>query len=201
MMNSNEFMLGVDFSHYQWDNGKFNPTFLNFVILKATEGKSYVDPKLNDWLKLIANTDSGSKPFIFFYHYARPENNYADVEVKHFIDVISPHIGNCGLVLDYEGDALHIKDTQEWALEWLTKVKHTVGNRALPLFYTSSSYTKKFPKIAESGFPLWVAHYNIKQPKVDCWKSTTMWQFTSKPFDINIFFGTPTDMINLIHSY
>lgn len=199
-----EFMLGVDFSHHQWNKNVakiFNPSYVDFVIIKATEGKSYVDQAMNDWLQLIADTrgESGA-PFIFFYHYARPENNRPDQEAIHFINTIEHHIGNCGIALDWEGEALKLKEGTIWALDWLYQVQAATGNRAKPLFYTSAAYTFKYNPIAAAGFPLWVAHYNTERPRVSAWDRPTIWQFTSKPFDMNIFFGSPSDMVSLIHS-
>lgn len=198
-----EFMLGVDFSHHQWQKDaarRFNPSYLDFIILKATEGKTYVDPAMNYWLKLIADTrgESGA-PFIFFYHYARPENNRPDQEAIHFINTIEHHIGNCGIVLDWEENALKIKNGERWALDWLNVVMGATGNRAIPLFYVSAAYTYKYQNIAKSGFPLWVAHYSTERPEISSWDRPTMWQFTNTPFDMNIFFGSPSDMVNLIH--
>lgn len=199
-----EFMLGNDVSHHNFPKDKkkiFNPSHLDFTIIKATEGKTYVDPAMNDWLQLIADTrgESGT-PFIFFYHYARPENNSATEEAQHFIKTIEHHIGNCGIALDWEGNALEVPNGEKWAFEWLTQVEAATGNRATPLFYTSAAYTYRYQAIAKAGFPLWVAHYNTPKPRVDAWEKPTMWQFTSKPFDMNIFFGSPSDMVKLIHS-
>lgn len=206
MVNESTFMLGADFSHHNWSKTGikgnttfFNPSYVDFIILKATEGKTYTDPRMNDWLQLIADTrgESGA-PFIFFYHYARPENgNEPCEEAQHFIETIEPHLMNCGIALDWEGAALKVSHGERWAQEWLRQVRAATGNKTTPLFYTSAAYTHCYPKIAEE-FLLWVAHYGTSKPKVDCWKTPTMWQFTSKPFDINIFYGSPADMVQLI---
>lgn len=199
-----EFMLGTDFSHHQWNKNtakRFNPAYADFVLIKATEGKTYVDPAMNDWLQLIADTrgETGA-PFIFFYHYARPENNEPGEEAQHFIETIEHHLGNCGIALDWEDKAHTIDNGNEWAVEWLKQVKSATGNKTIPLFYTSGAYTRYYKKVADAGFPLWVAHYGTTIPRVESWEKPTMWQFTSKPFDMNIFFGSPADMVKLIHN-
>lgn len=200
--NDCTFMLGADFSHHNWNNRKnLNPSYLNFVILKATEGKTYTDSRMHEWLQLIADTrgETGA-PFIWFYHYARPENgNEPCEEAQHFIETIEPHLMNCGIALDFEGEALKTPHCERWAQEWLRQVHAASGNHTIPLFYTSAAHTHKFPNIAKE-FPLWVAHYNTSKPRVDCWKSPTMWQITSQPFDIDIFYGSPADMVKLIVS-
>lgn len=200
-MNGN-FLLGADFSHHNWQNDisrNFNPSYLDFIILKATEGTTYVDPAMNKWLQLIANTrgESGS-PFIFFYHYAHPENaNTPYQEASHFLKTIKPHIGNCGMILDYEGQALKTMYKQSWARKFLD-ICAKEAPKTTPLFYTSAAYTHCFDELAKS-YPLWVAHYDTGKPKIDCWNKPTMWQFTNRPFDMNIFFGSPADMVRLIN--
>lgn len=195
-------MLGCDFSHYNWNsvvNSFYNPSYVDFIILKATEGKTHVDSRMNDWLQLIADTrgESGA-PFILFYHYARPENgNEPAEEAQHFIETIEPHLMKCGIALDWEGGALNVRNGEQWAIEWLRQVQAASGNKTTPLFYTSAYYTKYYPNIAKE-FPLWVAHYDVDKPRVDNWKNPTMWQCTSKPFDIDIFYGSPSDMVQLI---
>lgn len=198
------FMLGADFSHHQWNKDekkRFNPSYLDFIIIKATEGMTYVDPRMNDWLQLIVDTrgESGA-PFIFFYHYARPENNNPAEEALHFIETIEPHLGNCGIALDWEGKALEVPNGNKWAIDWLQRVQAATGFKTTPLFYTSAAYTNRYKEVAMQGFPLWVAHYGTTKPRVESWGKPTIWQFTSQPFDMNIFFGSPADMVGLINS-
>lgn len=192
-MNNSEFLLGADVSHHNY--GIINPSQLDFVWLKATEGMTYIDDKMNDYLCNIA--DSNNEPFIGFYHYARPENNSPQEEAEHFLKTISPHIGNCMLALDWEGNSLRYP--QEWILEWLNIVHEKTGTK--PLIYVQSSATKNLNKVAKAGYGLWVAHYTKKdRPTIYNWSDYKFWQFTSSPFDINIFKGNKSDLVRLIKS-
>lgn len=176
-------LIGGDISHH---NHPFEVGFAEFQIFKATEGKTYVDPKLGDYMKNVKKDD-----LIAFYHYARPDvsTNSPEMEARHFYEVVKPYIGRAIFVLDWEGAAL--KYNEGYALRWLVAVEQFTGVR--PILYMSSSATKKFPNVAKMGYELWVANYNVKSPTVHCFKDWLMWQFTRKPFDVDLFKGTEAD--------
>ena len=191
----NSILLGADVSHHNY--GKVNPSQLDFVWLKATEGVTYKDPKMDSYLKEMVDEVGVNVPFIGFYHYARPENNNPFKEADNFLRTIEPHVGNCLLALDWEGNAL--KEDPKWALEWLICVEQKTGTK--PLIYTSGSATKNLDIIAKNGFHLWVAHYVSKgkqEPTFHNWSDYKFWQFTSTPFDIDIFKGTRADLAAMI---
>lgn len=191
----NKFLIGTDMSRYQY--GEWDPTYCQFVILKATEGRTYDDPTMNRFLIDMLNDRPQRMPFIGFYHYARAEHNNPEVEVENFLKKIEPHIDNCFMALDYEGDSLKLKGSDEWALRWCSSVKDRTGK--IPLLYTSAAYVDNFKKTLQ-GFPLWVAHYNVKAPRLPADLRPMIWQFTSKPFDMNIFYGDYSDMADFIQN-
>lgn len=193
-MEAQEFLLGTDM--YRGQYGAWNPSYVDFVILKATEGKTYNDPCMEKFIAQMADTVPDSPPFIGFYHYAHPENNTVEQEVDNYLKKIKPHIGNCFTALDFEGDAFKIKFPDHWALEWCDKVKKATGTK--PFLYVSASYACKFP-MTLCNYPLWAAHYNVAKPfSKQCSLNPLMWQYTSKPFDLNIFYGNNADMVKLI---
>lgn len=196
-MENKKILLGVDVSHHNYN--QINPSQLDFVWLKATEGKTYKDPRMNMFLEHMANEGMNNQPFIGFYHYARPENNKDPKdESNNFIKTIEPHIGNCLLALDWEGNAL--KEDPVWALQWLEYVQAITSCK--PLIYASGSATKNLKLIASAGFPLWVANYiskDKKEPTYYHWTDYKFWQFTSAPFDVDIFKGTRSDLAALVH--
>lgn len=175
-------LIGVDVSHH---NYPFQAPFGEFMMIKATEGKTYVDPRLDEYINSI--NSSTAEPLVGFYHYARPENNKAVDEAKHFVDTLRTHWNKpCVVALDWEGMALNF--SMSWAVQFLSYVEKATG--AKPMFYTSSSITKKAGAVALADYPLWVAHYNKDLPGVYNWNNWTMWQFTSTPFDVDLFNGT-----------
>lgn len=183
-------MKGFDISHHNGNNAiemcMSRESDLQFVIIKATEGKTWVDPMLRR-----NAADAGIYGLgIGFYHYARPENgNSPEDEAKHFVRTIAKYIGNAVLVLDYEGQA-HVYG-QDWALKFLDTVYDMTGVR--PLIYLSGSYLKGYGKIARSNYGLWVASYTYKPGKyvsTSEWDIYAMWQYENTPFDLDEFNGS-----------
>lgn len=193
-----QILLGADVSHHNY--GEINPALFDFVWLKATEGRTYKDPKMEEFLTDMAEQcGSDSVPFIGFYHYARAESNLPEEEADNFVKAIEPHIGNCMMALDWEGESAKIAPT--WAVRWLNRVKALTGHT--PLIYASTSITKKLEVVATAGYPLWIAHYvkaGVKQPTIYNWSDYKFWQFTNAPFDVDIFKGSRADLVTLINS-
>ena len=181
-------LKGIDISHHNKyqifpKNGK--PQLVlskhDFVIMKATEGKTYVDPCLDDYLQQLAPDQ-----LYGFYHFARPERNRAKDEAKHFCDTIGRYGESAILVLDWEAQA--VSQPIEWALEWCKEVEKIYGKK--PLIYCSSWYTKKCKPLLENNNGLWVAHYtNKKQPTVYTYPTFALWQYSSEPYDKDVFNG------------
>ena len=176
-------MRGIDISEAQKyiDLSKID---FDFVIIKATEGKTYTDPcffkHLNNALKI-------GKP-IGFYHYARPENNSAHDEVDNFLKAVGDKIGQGVPFLDWESSA---KYNVKWALDWLNEFYSRTGVK--PLIYMSQSVVNSYDwsKVAPK-YGLWVAKYKDygidynydmsnagSLPSIKWWETCYMWQWTS----------------------
>lgn len=152
------------------------------VIVKATEGISYVNPFHLANAQLALANDK----VIGFYHYARPENNSYEKEALHFVNNCRPYIGKAILALDWEGNALKVN--QQWARNFLDVVYQITGVR--PLLYCSEAYLKKVGAVvADGNYGLWVAKYSSKNPVITPWKVKALWQYTSKPYDKSKFYG------------
>jgi GH25 family lysozyme M1 (1,4-beta-N-acetylmuramidase) len=174
-------LRGIDVSHH---NKYKIPDFSkqDFVIMKATEGKSFVDPMLNTYIEML-------KPdqLYGFYHFARPERNRAKDEALHFCNTIGKYGEEAILVLDWE--ALAVQQPIEWALEWCKEVEKIYGKK--PLIYCSSWYTKKCRLLLQNDIGLWVAHYTKKdKPTIYTYPTYALWQYTSEPYDKDVFNGT-----------
>lgn len=171
---------GCDISH--WQGKDFDISCEDFVIAKATEGKTYTDECFlhNMEKALMLGKCIGA------YHYARPENNNAKDEAAHFVEVVKPYIGKCLFALDWEGVALSYPI--DWALEWLLEVERLTG--VTPLIYCSASYVPYTSKIAENGNGIWVAKWGELAPNVKpTYSVMALWQYTNKPHDKDKFFG------------
>lgn len=173
-------LKGIDVSHHN-KYQKIDFSEYDFVIMKASEGKSFVDPMMREYIERL-----GKDQLYGFYHFARPEHNRAKDEVAHFCKTIGVYGEEAMLVLDWEAQA--VKQPIEWALDWCKEVEKIYGKK--PLIYCSSWYTKKIRLLYENNIGLWVAHYTKDKPKVYTYPVWAMWQYSSEPFDQDIFNGT-----------
>ena len=127
-----------------------NPA-LDGIIVKLTQGITYVNPPAADWLRWLS--DNG-KPF-GVYHYL--DIYGAEAEAEHFAKNAKPYIGKAVLAIDYEGNTLQ-KGTG-YLKACLDKVYELTGVK--PLVYCSQSVTQSqnFSAIAAAGYQLWMAQY------------------------------------------
>lgn len=181
MMAGKTKLKGIDVSHH---NKYKIPNFADydFIIMKATEGVTFKDPMMDEYIKML-----GKDQLCGFYHFARPERNRAKKEAENFCKVVGVYGEEAMLVLDWEAQA--VTQPVEWALEWCKEVEKIYGKK--PLIYCSSWYTKKIKLLLENDIGLWVAHYTKKdKPTVYTYPTWAMWQYTSEPFDKDVFNGT-----------
>lgn len=183
-------MYGVDISHWQGVNALANilkkaDRKIEFALIKASEGTSYVDSRL------AANVADAKRLglHIGVYHYARPEYNSAIAEATHFLDVLNRNgvvIGEDVLVLDYEGVAHQYGE--KWAREWLDQVYRETGVK--PMIYLSAAYLSKYKSVAEGDYGLWVAKWGAEPTDVRPWAFKAIWQYNNVDFDKDVFYGT-----------
>lgn len=180
-------LKGSDISHW---NGKFaveniiqQDKDISFFMIKATEGKTFVDPLM----EYFYYTCESFHMLKGFYHYARPDNNTALEDALNFVVAVQPFIGDCILALDWEDKAFNYPIS--WALDWLNAVYEMTGVK--PLFYCQSSKLLIADCIAESDYGLWVAEWNGgNAPSTKGkWNAWAMWQSTNRPNDIDWFNG------------
>lgn len=148
---------GVDLSHH--NSAEVFDLCLkeeDFIILKATEGRTYRDPMFTYRQPRLVGGDVRRG----YYHYARPENNNPEEEVNNFLATIGSDARDALLILDWEGNALR-KDFQ-WALDWCNILRDKIKN-ARPILYASASTIRKYANlIQENDLSVWTAHYNYK---------------------------------------
>lgn len=148
-------LVGIDIASYQ-DGIDLSAVPADFVVVKATEGKSYVSPSMGAQYR--GAKDAGR--LLGLYHFARPDNNEPEDEAEWFAskasDVLA--IGEAVLVLDWEVQPL---DDVAWAKRWLDRVEDLTGVR--PIIYMSESVTK-IADWSSLDTPLWVAKYRDSDP-------------------------------------
>ena len=195
-------LKGIDIS--KWQRGiDLNKIDFDFVIIKATEGKTYVDKCCDQFFQ----TALAMNKKIGVYHFANNSDNTAQEEADWFINNTKGYIGKAIPVLDWEDN---ITDNVPWALEWLQRVEKAYGCK--PMIYMSESVVNRYDwsSVANAGYGLWVAKYRDhttdynydmsnagNKPNVKWWNFYAIWQWTSSGrlngwngnLDCNVFYG------------
>lgn len=191
-------LSGIDISHHNYTVLKSDGLWklhdraaLGFVIMKATEGVSFSDPRFPEYIRAIGEADIMTDYVqVGAYHYARPENNTPEAEAKHFVDIVGRYAGHMVYALDVEGRALETPEIDAWSLKWLQEVERLTGVR--PLIYCQRSALKIFPAIALCDYGLWLAAWKQLKPKnTDPWPFMAIWQNNGMNIDTDYFFGSP----------
>lgn len=194
---------GIDISNNNWAflSGRdfYDIYAADFVIMKASEGRTYKDPLLDQYYNILHGSGDGRpdpEKLYGFYHYARPENyNLPQDEAKNFLRLVGHHAGSALYALDVEGDALRMESgyLNAWVSVWCKYVFENTGVR--PLIYCSRSETSRFSMAAADGCGLWCASWGVKKPSKDQirpWDLLAMWQYTTDGgyLDRNRFYGS-----------
>lgn len=170
-------MHGIDVSYYQGtiDWAKIDTT-VSFVICKATEGITKIDPKFNyNWQNcpLIKGA----------YHFFRPQYSGID-QAKLFLSVALVDSGNIMPVIDVEMTKSWKDDPKKGAknlTEMVEYIEKTIG--ITPIIYTSGHFWNLYvsPHYVDKCHIIWVADYRkIEEPKSPENTDWTIWQYSDK---------------------
>ncbi|MGW1714049.1 glycoside hydrolase family 25 protein [Streptomyces sp. NPDC002156] len=169
-------LRGIDVSAYQSDT--YDTDGLSFVFIKATEGRSYVNPKLTAQTKRAR--DGGC--VVGFYHFLWPGNLTAQAE--YFVSQ-APERGNRDiLAVDWEttGDGTHASNAEKDT--FIRKVKELRPNNRVVL-YTNRNYWLTIDTTSYAGDGLWIADYvTAGQPRIKA--DWLFHQYTDDPVDTNV---------------
>lgn len=149
--------LGIDISHYN-EVSDWNELAkgIDFVFIKATDGDSFIDPKLAENTKgaLGAGLNVG------FYHFFRDEKGVkaqADFLVKELKDNGVDFNKIEGIVLDDEVDGAHLTQPEMSAdvQAFRAEIKALTGKDTI--LYSSTSFLLN--EIGQVDMPVWLADY------------------------------------------
>lgn len=153
-------MLGIDAS--SWQAGSTIIAAMkdsSFVIAKATEGTTYVDPR-HAWLAPYARKH---RWLLGHYHYAHPHQP-ADAQADYFINNARPRPGEV-LALDLEANEATWAERVTFGLSFLARVKQRTGapcwlyvNGSWATGLRSAATTAQWREV--TGYPLWIADWN-----------------------------------------
>jgi GH25 family lysozyme M1 (1,4-beta-N-acetylmuramidase) len=177
---------GIDVSMWQGDVdwAAVSSSTTRFVIIRATRGDAYVDPRYAEYV-----TEASANGLVVgAYHRAKVSlaDGDARAEADHFVDVAQNEAGDVLPVLDIEEhNGLTVSQLTGWVRTWLARVFTRTGLRAM--IYASPHFWRTYlgdtTWFADHGYPLWIAHWGVPSPTVPAgnWggRGWTFWQWTS----------------------
>ncbi len=168
-------LRGIDVSAYQ--SSAYGTDGLSFVFVKATEGRSYVNPKLAAQTKRAR--DAGL--VVGFYHFLWPGNLAAQAE--YFLSKTPEKKGDV-LAVDWEstGEGTHASNAEKD--RFIRKLKSLRPDNRVVL-YTNRNYWLTVDTTSYAGDGLWIADYvKAGEPRIRAkWR---FHQYTDDPVDTDV---------------
>ncbi|MEW2611091.1 glycoside hydrolase family 25 protein [Streptomyces sp. NPDC047880] len=168
-------LRGIDVSAYQ--SSSYDTDGLSFVFVKATEGRTYVNPKLAAQTKRAR--DAGL--VVGFYHFLWPGNLTAQAE--HFVGSAPDRPGDI-LAVDWEttGEGTHASNAEKD--RFIRKLKGLRPENRVVL-YCNRHFWLNVDTSSYAGDGLWIADYvSAGQPRIEAtWR---FHQYTDDPLDKNV---------------
>lgn len=177
---------GIDVSAYQ--SSTFGTSGIDFVIIKATQGTGYINPKMT--AQAAHARDKGL--LVGFYHFLTKGNVQAQAE--YFVEK-ADSAGVDILAADWEKDPQTGKTpTNAEKDEFLRAVKKLrPGHRVI--LYTGQNLWVTEDKTSFVQDGLWIAQYNGRPGKPAIRAEWLIHQYTSTPLDTNVAqFESKADM-------
>ena len=197
---------GIDVSHHQssinWEDVKamqIKEVGIGFGFIKATEGADDVDDCFKtNWKKAKqCGMPRGA------YHFFNPYKN-GKAQAQNYIQSVRLQAGDLPPVLDVEQlGRVSKEDLQQSVSDWLITVENHYHVK--PIIYTGADFYTKYLAGKFDTYPLWVAHYFVKdKPRIS--RAWTFWQHNKAGHvngigtyvDFNVFNGDSTDFENLL---
>ncbi|MFI1682121.1 MULTISPECIES: glycoside hydrolase family 25 protein [unclassified Streptomyces] len=165
---------GIDVSSHQTT---FDTDGLSFVFIKATEGRSYTNPKLSAQTKRAR--DAGC--VVGYYHFLWPGNIKAQAE--YFVSKAPEKAGDL-LAADWEWTGDHTRASNGEKDRFIREVKRLRPDHRV-LLYCNRDFWLNHDSTSYAGDGLWIADYvRAGKPRIQAkWK---IHQHTSTPLDKNV---------------
>ncbi|MFF4831660.1 glycoside hydrolase family 25 protein [Streptomyces sp. NPDC001315] len=168
-------LRGIDVSAFQ--SSSYDTDGLSFVFIKASEGRSYVNPRLSAQTK--HGRDAGL--VVGFYHFLWPGNITAQAE--YFVSKAPEKAGDI-LAVDWEttSEGTHASNAEKD--RFIRKVKELRPNNKVVL-YCNRHFWLSMDSTSYAGDGLWIADYvTAGKPRIKAkWR---FHQYTADPRDTNV---------------
>jgi GH25 family lysozyme M1 (1,4-beta-N-acetylmuramidase) len=204
-------LRAIDIAH-PWQDG-IDPANVDcdIVIVKASGGTCYTNPKYREW----ADKALASGKLLAFYHYACELNTApgGKAEAEYFWERVKDYKGRAVLILDWENYAHNMPVS--YAKAFLDRIAELSGST--PFFYDYAGHLNATDYSAIVKYPLWMASYLdrydgagwVDNPSniwsTGDWNDMKMYQYTSTGYisgysgrlDLSVFYGSKADWIAL----
>lgn len=184
---------GIDVSHYQaqinWDT--ISRQNVSFAFVKATEGATHVDTLFcHNWSEMDrVGLKRGA------YHFFRPQTSPV-AQAQNFIEQVKMNDGDLPPVLDVEvRDDISKRRLIDAVRTWLIIVETRYDVK--PILYTNIKFYNRYLAGHFNEYPVWIARYNNKEPRLAGGREWDFWQYGNKGLiegidgfvDFNVFKG------------
>ena len=197
---------GIDVSKYQKTIGwklvkemEVENIRIGFAFMKATEGLSNVD---NQFRRNWSQAKKAEIPRGAYHFFIASKSGKAQAE--NFIENVRLQKGDLPPVLDIEQiNGASVTDLQQRVADWLEVVEKKYDVK--PIIYTNADFYKNFLAGRFDDYPLWVAHYLVKdKPRIN--RQWHFWQHSERGranginafVDFNVFNGDSSAFKNLL---
>ncbi|MFC8423082.1 glycoside hydrolase family 25 protein [Streptomyces sp. NPDC057236] len=168
-------LRGIDVSAYQ--PSSYDTDGLSFVFIKATEGRSYTNPKLSAQTKRARDADL----VVGFYHFLWPGNLTAQAE--YFVRRTPEKRGDV-LAVDWETTGEGTRASNAEKDRFIKKVKELRPHHRV-ILYCNRDFWLNVDTTSYDGDGLWIADYvTAGEPRIRAkWR---FHQYTDDPLDRNV---------------
>lgn len=205
-------VFGIDISHYQGEEIDYLSTKsdqLTFVICKATEGETVIDPDFNNNWAMIKQMKV-TRGAYHFYHCADNPTQQADFFLATLGTLSKTDFPP---IVDFEENSIDkscsTADIQKNLLQFLTILQQRTGRK--PILYTDVNTAKaQITNPAFANYSLWIADYNPgTSPQIPTvWKTKgwSIWQknpnysIDTYTNDYDVFNGNKMNFTKFIQS-
>ena len=134
------------------------------VMIKATEGESYVNP----WLVTDAHGAVAAGLHVGYYHYARPGESAPEAQANNCWQHVKDLPRDLGISLDLEvAEAMPWVGLDRFAMAFLGGPGGLPSQVATKTLYTDETFASNLPMTVKA-YPLWFASWG-KRPRRHVW--------------------------------
>ncbi len=197
---------GIDVSRYQQDidwklvkEMQVKKIAIGFAFIKATEGINNVDEQFKDNMQAAKEAGVARGAYHFFI-----ASRSGKLQAENFLENVNLKKGDLPPVLDVEkANGASVADMQQRVADWLDIVEKKY--KVKPIIYSNVDFYKTFLAGRFDDYPLWVAHYLVKdKPRIE--RNWVFWQHSESGHvtgirtnvDFNVFNGDSSDFKKLL---